>query len=126
MLQTATKKILVVTRRWPKEVELRVARDYEPRINLADRFYSSDELINVSRGADALLITGQDRMDADVSSRLPGSVRVIATLSVGFDHIDLTAAVNRRISCHEYPRGCNGCDGGYHHSASPRRFPPGV
>jgi hypothetical protein len=48
MLQTATKKILVVTRRWPKEVELRIARDYEPRINLADRFYSSDELINVS------------------------------------------------------------------------------
>jgi len=97
MLQTATKKILVVTRRWPKEVELRIARDYEPRINLADRFYSSDELINVSKGADALLITGQDRMDADVISRLPGSVRVIATLSVGFDHIDLTAAVNRRI-----------------------------
>ena len=81
MLQTATKKILVVTRRWPKEVERRIARDYEPRINLADRLYSSDELINVSKGADALLITGQDRMDADVISRLPGSVRVIATLS---------------------------------------------
>jgi len=93
MLQAATKKILVVT----KEVELRIARDYEPRINLADRLYSSDELINVSKGADALLITGQDRMDADVISRLPGSVRVIATLSVGFDHIDLIAAANRGI-----------------------------
>ena len=93
MLQTATKKILVVT----KEVELRIARDYEPRINLAGRLYSSDELINVSKGADALLITGQDRMHADVISRLPGSVRVIATLSVGFDHIDLIAAANRGI-----------------------------
>ena len=51
----------------------------------------------MSKGADALLTTGQDRMDADVISRLPGSVRVIATLSVGFDHIDLIAAANRGI-----------------------------
>ena len=49
----------------------------------------------MSKGADAVLTTGQDRMDADVISRLPGSVRVIATLSVGFDHIDLIAAANR-------------------------------
>lgn len=97
MQQTVTKKIVVATRRWPQEVELRIARDYEARINLADGLYSSDELINVSKGADALLITGQDRMDAGVISRLASSVRVIATLSVGFDHIDLAAATNRGI-----------------------------
>jgi lactate dehydrogenase-like 2-hydroxyacid dehydrogenase len=85
MHQTVPKKILIVTRRWPKEVELRIPRDYEARINLADRLYSSDELIDISQGADALLIAGQDRMDADVISHLPSSVRVIATLSVGFD-----------------------------------------
>jgi lactate dehydrogenase-like 2-hydroxyacid dehydrogenase len=85
MHQTVPKKILIVTRRWPKEVELRIARDYEARINLADRLYSSDELIDISQGADAPLIAGQDRMDADVISHLPSSVRVIATLSVGFD-----------------------------------------
>ena len=54
-------------------------------------------MIDVSKGADALLIAGQDRLDADIISRLPSSVRVIATLSVGFDHIDLTAAANRGI-----------------------------
>jgi hypothetical protein len=46
MMQTATKKILVVTRRWPEEVELRIARDYDARINLAGRLYSSDQLIS--------------------------------------------------------------------------------
>jgi lactate dehydrogenase-like 2-hydroxyacid dehydrogenase len=34
-------------------------------------------------------------MDAGVLSRLPSSVRVIATLSAGFDHIDLAAAAER-------------------------------
>jgi hypothetical protein len=48
MMRTATKKILVVTRRWPEEVELRIARDYDARINLAGRLYSSDQLIDVS------------------------------------------------------------------------------
>jgi lactate dehydrogenase-like 2-hydroxyacid dehydrogenase len=97
MQQAVGKKILVVTRRLPEEVESRITRDYDARLNSADHLYSSDELIDVSREADALLITGQDQMDADVISRLPSSVRVIATLSVGFDHIDLTAASKRGI-----------------------------
>jgi lactate dehydrogenase-like 2-hydroxyacid dehydrogenase len=97
MEQTAPRKMLVVTRRWPEEVELRISRNYEARINFADHPYSSDDLLDVSKGADALLITGQDRMDADVISRLPSSVRIIATLSVGYDHIDLKSAADRGI-----------------------------
>ena len=51
-----------------------------------------------SEGADALLITQQDRMDASLLSRLPESVQMIATLSVGFDHIDVKAAEARGIA----------------------------
>ncbi|MGB8030425.1 MAG: hypothetical protein WCF30_12275 [Terracidiphilus sp.] len=86
------KKTLVVTRRLPHEVESRITCDYIARLNSDDRLYSSDELIDVSAGADALLITQQDVMDARALSHLPSSVRVIATLSAGFDHIDLAAA----------------------------------
>ena len=97
------KKTLVVTRRLPQEVESRINRDYIARLNSDDRLYSSEELIDVSAGADALLITQQDVMDARVLSRLPSSVRVIATLSAGFDHIDLAAAAARGIEVTNTP-----------------------
>lgn len=44
-----------------------------------------------------MLVTSQDSLSARVISRLPSSVKVIATLSVGFDHIDLAAAHARGI-----------------------------
>jgi lactate dehydrogenase-like 2-hydroxyacid dehydrogenase len=89
------KKCLLVTRQLPQKVEERIARGYIARFNMQDRLYSGDELIDISTGADALLITQQDIIDAGVLSRLPSSVRVIATLSAGFDHIDLAAAAAR-------------------------------
>lgn len=97
------KKTLVVTRRLPQVVELRITRDYIARLNSDDRLYSSDQLIDISAGADALLITQQDVMDARVLSHLPVSVRVISTLSAGFDHIDLAAAAARGIEVTNTP-----------------------
>ena len=97
------KKTLVVTRRLPQEVESRITRDYVARFNVEDRLYSSDELVGISAGTDALLITQEDVMNAGVLSRLPASVHVIATLSAGFDHIDLAAAAARRIKVTNTP-----------------------
>jgi len=98
-----SEKILVVTRLLPREVESRITRDYIARFNVKDRLYSSDELIDISAGADALLITQEDVMNAGVLSRLPASVRVIASLSAGFDHIDLAAAAARGIKVTNTP-----------------------
>lgn len=92
-----SKKQLLVTRRMVQEVESRIARDYDARFNSEDKLYSSDELIQAAAGVDALLVTSQDLLDAQTLSRLPSSVRVIATLSVGVDHIDLGAAAARGI-----------------------------
>lgn len=91
-------KTLVVTRQLPHEVELRIARDYVARFNTDDRLYTSDKLISASAGADALLINSQDHMDAQVLSRLGSSVHPIATVTVGFDHIDLAATANGGIT----------------------------
>jgi lactate dehydrogenase-like 2-hydroxyacid dehydrogenase len=96
------KKTLLVTRRIPEEVESRITRDYVARFNVEERLYSSDELFDISAGADALLITQEDVMDAGCSP-VPSSVRVIATLSAGFDHIDLAAAAARGIKVTNTP-----------------------
>jgi lactate dehydrogenase-like 2-hydroxyacid dehydrogenase len=98
-----SKKQLLVTRRMVKEVESRIARDYDARFNIEDKLYTSDELIQVAVGADALLVTSQDLLDGPTLSRLPPCVRVIATLSVGVDHIDLVAAAARGIQVTNTP-----------------------
>lgn len=48
--------------------------------------------------ADALLVSLGIPIKAEAIARLPGSVKVIASTSVGFDHIDVTAANARGIA----------------------------
>lgn len=91
------KPTILVTRKLPDPVEARIQRDYVARLNETDQLYTSQELLEKSQGADALLITGQDRMTADAIEQLPSCVRAIATFSVGYDHIGLAAAKQRGI-----------------------------
>jgi lactate dehydrogenase-like 2-hydroxyacid dehydrogenase len=91
------KPVVLVTRRLPDAVHARLERDYAPRLNIDDRLYSSDELIRLADGADAILPCHTEHFDADVIARLPDSVRIIANFSVGFDHVDIAAAKARGI-----------------------------
>lgn len=100
------KPVLVVTYRFMDEIEARIDRDYNARRNPDGRPFTRDELIEALSGADALFVTLLDRLDADFFKRVPASVKVIATYSVGFDHIDLQAAANKKIAI-AYTPGIN-------------------
>jgi len=91
------KAVVLVTRKLPPAVERRLARDYEARFNAEDKVYSSDELLQLAEGADAIIPCHTERLTAEVIARLPSSVRAICSFSVGFDHIDLAAAKARGI-----------------------------
>src|SRR5580692_2186296 len=91
------KPVLVVTTRFMDAIEARIDQDYDARRNPHERPFTPDELIEASSGADALFITPLDRLDSDFFKRVAASVKVIATYSVGVDHIDLQAAANRAI-----------------------------
>jgi glyoxylate reductase len=54
------------------------------------------ELLEKVDGADALLCSPHDRIDAEVFNRA-GRLRVVSTFSVGFDHIDVAEATRRGI-----------------------------
>jgi len=88
---------VVVTRKLPDPVEDRLRRDCEPRLNAEDRVYTAEELLSLAQGADAILPSHTEHLDADVIRRLPTSVRAICSFSVGHDHIDLQAAAERGI-----------------------------
>ena len=91
------KPVVLVTRKLPEAVENRLRRDYDPRLNPDDRLYSSDELIALSEGADAIMPCHTEKFSAEVIARLPDCVRAIANFSVGVDHVDLQAAATRGI-----------------------------
>ncbi|UCH73903.1 MAG: D-glycerate dehydrogenase [Rhodospirillales bacterium] len=91
--------ILFVTRKLPADVETRLMRDYRGVLNDDDVAYGPNDLINESRncGADAILTCGTEKFTADVIARLPERVKILATFSVGYDHIDIAAAKARGL-----------------------------
>jgi lactate dehydrogenase-like 2-hydroxyacid dehydrogenase len=92
------KPVLLITRRVPAAIAARAARDYDARLNPQDTPYSGADLLRLANGADAVLCTPTDRLDAAMIQALPASVRVIATFSVGHDHVDDAAAQARGIA----------------------------
>jgi lactate dehydrogenase-like 2-hydroxyacid dehydrogenase len=95
--------VLLLTRRFPDAVMTRAARDYRIITNDDDHPYSPKEIADRAAGADALLVSAVDRIPADLIRALPDSVRMIATFSVGTDHIDLAAAKERGIAVSNTP-----------------------
>jgi lactate dehydrogenase-like 2-hydroxyacid dehydrogenase len=101
-----TRPILVVTSRYTKEVEERIARDYNARRN-PDRFpFTQQKLLSAAEGADALFITPADWLDSGFFEKVSPTIKLVVTYSVGFEHIDLEAAARRNISV-AYTPGVN-------------------
>jgi len=91
------KPAVLVTRKLPDAVEARLRRDYDARLNPDDTLYSSEQLIDRARGAQAVLPCHTEHFTADVIRRLPDEVKIIANFSVGFDHVDIAAAKKKGI-----------------------------
>lgn len=92
-----SKPMLVVTRRLTQEVETRIASEFDACYNPHERPFSPEELLAAASSADALLVNPVDQLDASFFRDVSSSVKVIATFSVGYDHIDLLAAAERGI-----------------------------
>jgi lactate dehydrogenase-like 2-hydroxyacid dehydrogenase len=95
------KPVLLVTRKLPEAIEARAARDYDARLNPQDAPWArlGAEIVRRAREAGAAGILGApgDRFEAACVNALPPSVKIIATFSVGYDHIDTAAAKARGI-----------------------------
>lgn len=94
---------VVVTRRLPEPVEQELARDFDARLNREDRPLGPDGLREALAGADALLCTVTDRLDAGVLSVEPRRARLLANFGVGFNNIDVEAARARGLAVSNTP-----------------------
>lgn len=88
---------ILVTRKLPEAVEQRLQEKYTAKLNADDRPYSTDEMLELAQGTDAIFACHTDKLSADVIRRLPNSIRAIANISVGVDHVDLDATELRGI-----------------------------
>jgi lactate dehydrogenase-like 2-hydroxyacid dehydrogenase len=90
-------KRILITRRVPDAVTARALGSYRATINAADDPYPAQDMLARAQGMDGVLCTITNDMGRDVIMALPDSVKIIATFSVGFEHIDLGAARERGI-----------------------------
>lgn len=65
---------------------------FDATLNRDDIPLSADDLINGLAGCDVLVCSITDRLDDDLISRLPESVKLIAQFGNGVDNIDIEAA----------------------------------
>lgn len=95
------KPTVLVTRKLPDSVEARLASLFDARLNPGDDPWPRDGAEIVRRaaetGATGILCAAGDAMNAATIAALPPSVRIVATFSVGTDHIDLEAAKARGL-----------------------------
>ncbi|MBS0560163.1 MAG: D-glycerate dehydrogenase [Proteobacteria bacterium] len=91
---------LLLTRRLPDPLMRQLEAAFAVWTNADDRTLPTADLIAAAarHAAEVLIVMAMDRLDAAVIAALPDSVRIIATYSVGHDHIDLAAARARGIA----------------------------
>ncbi len=105
-----SKPRLLVSRPVPEAVTERARTDFDADLS-DDRNLGADEVIArlTQNRTEALFFSSNLKLDAALIARLPDSVRVAATCSVGFDHIDVPAAKARGLVVTNTPEVLTDC-----------------
>ena len=88
---------VVVTRKLPDAVEIRMRELFDTELKLDDAPMSAAELAAAMNRADVLACTITDRLDAGLIAGAGDQLKLIANFGVGVDHIDVEAATARGI-----------------------------
>lgn len=85
------KPSILLTRRWPAEVETYLAERFRVTLRDPDTPMHREELKQAMRHHDALCPTVTDTIDADILTAAPRQVRFIGNFGAGYQHIDIAA-----------------------------------
>jgi len=88
----SVKPKILVTRKLPEPVEARLTSLFDVTLNTSDTLMTGDEIINKLNGFDGVLVCPTDKCNEQFIDNLPESIKILATFSVGYDHIDIAAA----------------------------------
>ncbi|MEM1105878.1 MAG: D-glycerate dehydrogenase [Pseudomonadota bacterium] len=100
---SARKLKVIVTRRLPDPVELRLKELFDAELNADDHAFSEAELADALGRADVLVPTVTDRITAGLMARAGDQLRLISQFGAGVDNIDVDSAVQRGITVTNTP-----------------------
>jgi lactate dehydrogenase-like 2-hydroxyacid dehydrogenase len=92
-----------LARQYAAAFEAKVAQRYEVVRNPDDGITAADRLVSLAAGCSYLFVSPTETVSRAVFDQLAGSLSVVATLSVGFDHIDLDAAREHGVAVFNTP-----------------------
>lgn len=100
----ATQRLkVIVTRRLPDPVELRLKELFDTELNQADEAYSAEALSDAVKRADVLVSTVTDKIDGRILAQAGPQLRLIAQFGAGVDNIDVQSATQRGIAVTNTP-----------------------
>ena len=97
------KPVVVVTRKLPEAIELRMRELFDVRLNADDKPMSAADLGEAVKTADVLVPTVTDKIDSALLSKAGEQLRLIANFGNGVDNIDVATAAQRGITVTNTP-----------------------
>lgn len=94
---------VIVTRRLPDPVELRLKELFDTELNDTDAPMDEAQLVDAVERADVLVSTVTDPIDGRILARSGDALRLIAQFGAGVDNIDVQTAVQRGITVTNTP-----------------------
>ena len=104
-----SKPKVIVTRKWPVEVEAQLKALYDVQLNENDIPMTADELKQALQSADALLPTVTDAITADILSVEGKRAKIIGNFGVGYNNIDVNAAKEQGLVVTNTPHVLTDC-----------------
>lgn len=98
-----TRAKILITRKLPPKAEAGFATSFDAHLNAEDTPKSHDQIVAEAEGMDGIALTSMDKFTADLINRLPASVKILSTVSVGHEHLDIPAAIARGITVTNTP-----------------------
>ncbi len=80
---------ILLTRRWPAEVQNYLAARYDITLNERDTLPGPEDLRSALRSHDAVCPTVTDRLSSEILQAGAGKVKILGNYGVGVSHIDL-------------------------------------
>jgi len=94
---------VIVTRKLPDPVELRLKELFDTTLNPSDTPFTTQQLADAMQTTDVLVPTVTDQLDGRLMARAGEQLRLIAQFGAGVDNIDVESAVQRGIAVTNTP-----------------------
>jgi len=104
-----SKPKVIVSRKWPEEVEAQLKELYDVQLNENDVPMTAEEMKHALANCDAFCPTVTDAVNADVLSGDNIKAKMIGSYGVGYNHLDLDAAKAAGLTVSNTPEVLTDC-----------------